>query len=95
MALCPRTCRISDNLFQNYEVVIDLVQYENLAAICTAVKQNLMACLKKNNLHHLSSLANDKKFHIHTGNIENFYNGQIGDIIWVCSGGACSASENE
>ncbi|GAF98761.1 unnamed protein product, partial [marine sediment metagenome] len=28
--LCPRTCKISDELFQNYEVIIDLINYNNV-----------------------------------------------------------------
>ena len=48
MALvCPKTCKISDNLFQNYEVIIDLVHHNNLDSICTFVSQDLIKCLKK------------------------------------------------
>jgi len=86
MALvCPKTCKISDNLFQNYEVIIDLVHHNNLDSICTFVSQDLIKCLKKNNLHHLSNLAMAKNFHIHDRNIEELYNGGLEDIIWICS----------
>ena len=85
MAICPRVCRISDDLFQNYEVIIDLIQHNNEDSICIFVKQDLIACLKRNNFHHLASLADKKKFHIHDGNMESFFIGDMEDIIWVCS----------
>ena len=92
--LCPRTCKISDELFQNYEVIIDLINYNNLDSICTYVTQNLICCLKKNNLHHLSSLVSKKNFHIHNRNLEELYNGEIGDIIWVCCHG-CNKNKHK
>ena len=85
MALCPRLCKISDDLFQNYEVMIDLVQHKNEDSICTYVKQELISCLKRNNLHHLGSIADKKNFHIHSRNMESFYKGEMGEVIWVCS----------
>ena len=85
MAICPRVCRISDDLFQNYEVIIDLIQHDNEESICMFVKLDLIACLKRNNFHHLASLADKKKFHIHNGNIESFFIEDVENIIWICS----------
>jgi len=90
MTVCPRTCRISDDLFQNYEVIIDLTEHLSLDSICAHAKQNLLACLKKSNLHHLASLLDKRKFHIHNNTLEGFYNEGVESIIWICSGHKCN-----
>ena len=77
-----RTVEISCELFQGYQIKIDLDYVNNKADIVTSIVNELEYFLKECNLIVLLERMREKNFHIHK---------EFGDIltdneiIWVCS----------
>ena len=86
--------RISDELFQGYEMMVDLHTMSSVEEMCLHVKTNLMATLLFYNMERLAEQLEPKNFHIHTIEAPTWAEfvtkvaDQMGgdDVIWICSG---------
>tara|TARA_B110000495_G_C22373401_1_gene242463 strand:- start:142 stop:393 length:252 start_codon:yes stop_codon:yes gene_type:complete len=77
------TFKISDELFQGFEVILDLDYFENIEEICAQVKKTLKTHLEMHKFERLVEALKTKNFHIHD---EEF--GTIllkSQIVWVCT----------
>ena len=77
--------KISDRLFQGYEVDLDLNYYDSIEGICTQVKETLLVHLDAHNFEVLKSEAKKVNFHIHDEEFGNILLREEGTIIWVCN----------
>ena len=79
-----RTVEISCELFQGYQIRIDLDYINNNDDIVKKIVDELRFFLKECNLINLLERMGEKKFHIHKEFGEILLS-QPGEIIWVCS----------
>ena len=77
--------KISDKLFQGYEVDLDLDYYDSIDGICTQVKETLLIHLDAHNFEVLKGEAKKINFHIHDWEFGNILLQGEGTIIWVCN----------
>ncbi len=84
--------RLSDALFQGYELLVDLRTVRSATELCYEIKTNLMVHLLFHNLHILAEKLESKKFHIHSIEASNWTEflakaaNQTDNVIWVCCG---------
>ena len=81
------TFKLSDELFQGYEVVLDLDYFENLNEIYDQVTNTLKTHLELHKFELLLERLKEKKFHIHDETFGNILLKSQSDIVWVCSHG--------
>jgi hypothetical protein len=79
------TFKISDELFQGYEVVLDLDYFETLEEICTQVTKTLKTHLELHKFEILLERLKGKNFHIHDETIGTILLKPQTEIVWVCS----------
>jgi len=79
------TFKISDELFQGYEVVLDLDYYETMEGIYEQVTSTLKAHLELHKFERLLERLKLKKFHIHDETFGSVLLKSQTDIVWVCS----------
>ena len=79
------TFKISDELFQGYEIVLDLDYFETLEDIYTQVITTLTAHLELHKFEILLERLNGKNFHIHDETIGTILLKPQTEIVWVCS----------
>ena len=76
--------KISDALFQGFEVTLDLDYFDSLEKICQQVKQTLMCHLETYHFEILISKLKQKDFHIHDNQIATILIMNEKDTVWVC-----------
>lgn len=79
------TFKISDELFQGYEVTLDLDYFETIEEICAQVTKTLKTHLELHKFEMLLERLNGKIFHIHDETIGTILLKSQSDIVWVCS----------
>ena len=79
------TFKMSDALFQGYEVVLDLVYFETLEEIYDQVTKTLKTHLELHKFEILLERLKGKKFHIHDETMGNILLKSQEDIVWICS----------
>ena len=79
------TFKISDELFQGYEVVLDLDYFETLEEIYDQVTKTLTTHLELHKFEQLLERLKGKKFHIHDETMGNILLKSQTEIVWVCS----------
>jgi len=79
------TFKISDELFQGYEVVLDLDYFETLEEIYDQVTKTLKTHLELHKFEMLLVRLKDKKFHIHDETMGNILLKSQTEIVWICS----------
>ena len=77
--------KISDKLFQGFEVDLDLDYYENIDSICKQVKETLLVHLDLHNFTILKDEAKKINFHVHDWKFGDMLLQEEGSIIWVCN----------
>ena len=77
--------KISDKLFQGYEVDLDLDYYDSVDEICRQVKETLLVHLDLHNFGMLKEEAKKINFHIHDFDFGDILLKEEGDITWVCN----------
>ena len=78
-------CKISDRLFQGFEVNIDLDYYHSLEEICNQVKRTLITHLQMYNFQSLVSKAKQINFHIHDYKFGEILLFKEDEKLWVCN----------
>jgi len=79
-----RTVEISCELFQGYQIQIDLDYVNNNDEIVQAIVCELQFFLKECNLNNLLERSREKKFHIHM-EFGTILKNKPSETIWVCS----------
>ena len=79
------TFKISDELFQGYEVVLDLDYYESMEEICAQVVRTLTTHLELHKFEILLDKLKQKKFDIHDETFGNILLKSQDEIVWVCT----------
>ena len=79
-----RTVEISCELFQGYQIQVDLDYINNKDDIVRGIVDELQFFLKECNLINLLERSREKKFHIHK-EFGEILMSQPGEKIWVCS----------
>ena len=79
------TFKISDELFQGYEVVLDLDYYESMEEICAQVVQTLTTHLELHKFEILLDKLKQKNFDIHDETFGNILLKSQDEIVWVCT----------
>ena len=77
--------KISDKLFQGFEVDLDLNYYENIDDICKQVKETLLVHLDLYNFRILKDEAKKINFHVHDWEFGDMLLQEEETIIWVCN----------
>ena len=79
------TFKLSDELFQGYEVVLDLDYFETLEEIYDQVTTTLKTHLELHKFEMLLARLKEKKFHIHDETMGTILLKSQDDIVWMCS----------
>ena len=79
------TFKISDELFQGYEAVLDLDYFETLEEIYAQVTKTLKTDLELHKFEMLLERLKGKKFHIHDETMGTILLKTQEDIVWICS----------
>ena len=79
------TFKISDELFQGYEVVLDLDYYESMEEICEQVVRTLTTHLELHKFEILLDKLKQKNFDIHDETFGNILLKSQDEIVWVCT----------
>ena len=79
------TFKVSDELFQGYEVVLDLDYYDSNEQICAQIVQTLKTHLELHKFEILLGKLHDKSFHIHDDEFGDILLMSQDSIVWVCS----------
>ena len=79
------TFKLSDELFQGYEVVLDLDYFENVNEIYDQVTNTLKTHLELHKFEMLLERLKEKKFHIHDETMGSILLKSQDDIVWMCS----------
>ena len=77
--------KISDELFQGFEVVLDLDYFETMDEICKQVTRTLRYQLEFQNFEMLLEKLDDRNFHIHDEEFGSILLKSPEDIVWICS----------
>jgi hypothetical protein len=77
--------KISDRLFQGFEIDLDLDYYDSVEEICKQVKETLLVHLNSNNFEVLKDEAEKINFHIHDFDFGDILLKEEEDITWVCN----------
>jgi hypothetical protein len=80
----PRICKVSDNDFGGFNIIIDLDYYYSIEEISQYIKEKLVNSLKRINLNQLVYKATNKKFHIHDKTMADAIAMGPNDILYVC-----------
>jgi hypothetical protein len=78
-----RICKISDDLFSGFTVVVDISYHDNIDKIAKYAKDVLVYYMEKEKLEILVVKANEKQFHIHDIPMSDIIS-NVDEIIWVC-----------
>ena len=79
------TFKMSDELFQGYEVALDLDYFETLEEIYAQVTKTLKTHLELHKFEMLLERLNGKKFHIHDETMGTILLKTQTEIVWGCS----------
>ena len=78
-----RTCKISDDLFFGFTVIVDISYHDNIDKMAKYVKDVLVYYMEKEKLEILVEKANEKRFHIHDVPMSDIVSNSD-KTIWVC-----------
>ena len=78
-------CKISDKLFQGFEVYLDMNYVDNVEQICEQVKKTLITHLNTYKFESLIDKAKIIHFHIHDYDIGQILMMQENAILWICN----------
>ena len=73
----------SSDIFQGFELELDIRQYENIEEIINSFHKELLSVLKKYNLENLYQKCYSSKMHIHTHTFEEILLNKEGSI-YIC-----------
>ena len=79
-----RKFKISDKLFQGFEVTLDLDYFDSLEKICEQVKKTLLCHLEIYKFDTLVPELKNKDFHIHDQELGNILLMNEKETVWVC-----------
>ena len=79
------TFKISDDLFQGFEVVLDMDYFENTEEICTQVEKTLKTHLELHKFERLIESLKTKKFHIHDEEFGSILLKTQEQVVWICT----------
>jgi|TARA_B100000795_G_C22785952_1_gene434633 acyl-CoA synthetase (NDP forming) len=79
------TCKISDKLFQGFEVYIDLNYIDTVDEICKQVHSTLITHLETYKFESLLNKAKNIHFHIHDYDMGQILMMGENAIIWICN----------
>ena len=84
----PNICifKVSDVLFQGFEILLDLDYYDSNEEICNQMKQSLIGFLENHNFEVLVLKAQDLNLHIHDVEFGTILLADEDDEVWVCGG---------
>ena len=77
--------KISDSLFQNFEVPLNVEYFESLKDICVQVKNTLKTHLETYNFSNLIIKLNTREFHTHDYTYFDVITAKEQKVFWVCS----------
>lgn len=77
-------CKVSSELFQGYNIRIDLDYHDSLNSICEQVKNSLVTFLHTHGFEKLENKAKSISFHIHDYLFEDILLMKEDTILWVC-----------
>ena len=80
----PRICKMSDEDFGGFNIVIDLDYYYSVEEISQYIKDKLVSSLERINLDCLVHKAKNKKFHIHNKTLAEAIMIAPNDTLFVC-----------
>jgi hypothetical protein len=79
------TFKMSDELFQGFEVVLDLDYFETLDEIYKQVTETLKCHLELHKFEILLEKLKEKNFHIHDEEFGSILLKSQEEIVWICS----------
>jgi|TARA_B110000037_G_C17113370_1_gene502752 hypothetical protein len=77
--------KISDDLFQGFEVVLDLDYFETIDEIYKQVTETIKCHLEMHKFEKLLEKLKEKNFHIHDEEFGSILLKSENDVVWVCS----------
>ena len=77
--------KISDSLFQNFEVPLDVEYFESLKDICDQVKKTLKTHLETYNFSNLIRKLKTREFHTHDYSYFDVITVKEQTVFWICS----------
>ena len=80
-----KTFIISDELFQGYSIIVDVMLFDSIKSLTTYVKEKLKALFVKNNLEILCKKVDKLNLHIHECKFISELQTQDNFIIYLCS----------
>lgn len=78
-------CKISDKIFQGFEVYLDTNYIETVDEICKQVHSTLMTHLETYNFVSLLDKVKPIHFHIHDCDMGQILMMQENAILWICN----------
>ena len=76
---------LSDDLFQSFEMVIDLDVVETIEEIISLIVSMLFNVLRENKLDILKNILKSRKFHAHDYSFEDVLLSKSNTIFYICS----------
>ena len=76
---------LSDDLFQSFEMDIDLDVVETIEEIISLIVSMLLEALRENKLVNLENILNSRKFHVHDYSFEDVLLSESNAIFYICS----------
>ena len=84
----PNICtfKVSDELFQGFEILLDLDYYDSNEEICNQMKQSLIGFLENHHFEVLAIKAQELHLHIHDVEFGTILLSDDREEFWVCGG---------
>ena len=76
---------LSDDLFQSFEMDIDLDVVETIEEIISLIVSMLFNVLGENKLENLESILKNRDFHVHDYSFEDVLLSESNKIFYICS----------
>ena len=77
--------KISDRIFQGFEVILDTDYFDSNEHICNQVKRCLITHCETYKLENLNREVKSMNFHIHDSEFGEILLKKKNTIIWICS----------
>ena len=88
-----RNFKVSDELFQGFEIALDLDYYDSNEEICKQMQQSLIGFLENHSFEILTLRAKNLQLHIHDIEFGTILISEPDTEFWVCS--HCTNEESD
>lgn len=76
--------KLSDELFQDFEVKLNMEYFDSIEQICFQVKRTLETHLKTYNFSNLIRKLKSKNFHTHDYTFLDILKKEKSSVFWIC-----------